>query len=194
MRLFCRALILAVLGVSLVACASVPLGSILPLARIDLMTTDLEALRAALRLPASLRPRPAGVEMDVVLTVTGQPTETIVLALVETHEPADLASLPAPGPGGAATYVYRLAPDDVGRFDAIRKRLAAERAAHRGGSFGIGIATREFCSTGPVPAGSLPASTYLLTSENAGYVTLLEGFDLRGDPKLTEAFATLAPC
>ncbi|MBI4923973.1 MAG: hypothetical protein HY834_19745 [Devosia nanyangense] len=194
MSLFRCMLILALLTLPLGACASVPLGSLIPLTRIDLMTTNLDALRAALRLPTSLRPRPAGVQMDVILVLEGQPAETVALALVETGEPADLATLPAPGPGGSLTYVYRLAPADIGRFDAIRKALAAHQAAHHSGSLSIGIATREFCSTGPVPAGPVPASTYLLTSENAGFVTLLEGFDLRGDPKLAGAFTTLSPC
>ncbi|MEO6014172.1 MAG: hypothetical protein ABIQ30_11400 [Devosia sp.] len=38
------------------------------------------------------------------------------------------------------------------------------------------------------------SSSYLMTSENTGYVTLFDGFDLRSDPKLSDAFAQLGPC
>lgn len=186
-----RHLLLLLALAPLAACATVPLGSIVPLARIDVMTTDLSTLRAALRLPAGLRPQPSGVQMDVTLTAADQSTKVVAFVLVESREPAELASLPA---GGDPAYVYRLAPDDIARFDALRKDMAVQQAAHRQGSLSIGIATREFCTTAPLPAGPVRTSSYLLTSENAGFVTLLEGFDLRGDPKLAGAFDTLAPC
>jgi hypothetical protein len=188
-----RLALLAVVPLSLLlaACAVMPIGSLLPLARIDLMTTDLDRMRVALRLPPSLRPRPTGVQMDVVLRVNGQPDQTTSLVLVETRDPADLAGLPS---AGAGVYVYRLTPEGVAGFTAIRKALADLQAARRQGSLGLGIATREFCALATVPAGPMRSSSYLMTSENSGYVTLLEGFDLRSDPKLADAFAMLQPC
>lgn len=175
----------------LAGCAVMPVGSLLPLARINLVTTDLDRLRVALRLPPSLRPQPDGVQMDVLLRVEGQADQTTSLGLVETREPADLVGLPS---AGAGVYVYRLSADGVAGFDAIRKALADHQAARRQGSLSIGIATREFCALAKVPEGPMLSSSYLLTSENAGYVTLLDGFDLRGDPKLAGAFAMLQPC
>jgi hypothetical protein len=175
-------------------CSSIPVGSILPLARIDLMTTDLERLRAALRLPRALRPSAAGVSMDVVLKLDGLPGETTSFSLVPASTPADLETLPAGARADGTTYVYRLAGPDIVRFDALRRKVAAERSGGRGGSLGLGIAAREFCGAGPLPAGPLPLSTYLRTSENAGYVIMLEGFDLRGDATLESALTHLEPC
>ncbi|MDR3475365.1 MAG: hypothetical protein P4M09_27265 [Devosia sp.] len=178
----------------LVACATIPLGSIVPLARIDLMTTDLTKLRAALRLPRPLRPQPGGVAMDVVLKADGVPDQTASLTLTETTDPADLARLPPLGNGQQRTYVYRLAPAEIARFDALRKTLAGYRAAHLSSSLGFGIATREFCTETPLEAGPVPTSSFLLTSETGTFVTLIDGLNLRDDPKLAAAFASLAAC
>ena len=187
-----RSAFAVVLVLLLCGCAAMPIGSIVPLARIDFMTTDLEKLRVAVQLPAMMRPGPNGVKMDVTLTADNGPAEITSLDLLETTEPADLAGLPDPRRPG--TRVYRLAPADVERFDAIRAKLAELKAAHRSGSLGIGIATREFCVTSPLPAGPLPHSSYLETSETGTYVTLLEGFDMRSDPKIADALAQVPTC
>jgi hypothetical protein len=65
-----RALLLSV-TLGLFGCASVPLGSVVPLLRLDLATTRIEALRVAVRLPEAVRPRPGGVVLDVVLNRQG---------------------------------------------------------------------------------------------------------------------------
>lgn len=177
-------MLLAVLS----ACASVPIGSLVQLARIDVMTTDLAQLRAAMWLPAELNPLPGAARLAVTVKRDGQPDETLDLALVASADPADAAAFP---PSNGHYLVYRLTPDDMARLDAVRRSIMTGKVP---GSLSVAVGVREFCRTGAIPAGPLYASSYLRTSEIGAFVPLLERFDLRSDPRLAAAFDQVAPC
>lgn len=178
----------------LASCSSLPVGSILPLSRIDIETTALPELRVAVRLPDGLRPRPGGVSLDAVLKIGGQPDRTESYLLVETQGAADLAGLVREARPGFAIFAYRLAADDIARFHALRQEIAAARRSGSNGSLGFGIATRQFClDAGPV-AGPLLASTYLWTSETGQYVTASQDLDLRGQPEIAASLDSLEQC
>ena len=102
-----RALAFAVM---LAGCSSVPLSSLVQLTRINAETTDLAALRVAVRLPSALKPRPGGVNMDVLLKVTGEPDQKTTLFLAETHDAGDLSGLSGAAqtaPGRKARFLGR---------------------------------------------------------------------------------------
>ncbi len=176
------------------ACGSVPLGSLPQLSRIEPQTTDLSALRVALSVPETIRPRPGGMNMDVTLTATGEPERKTTFRLEEAAAPDDLAGLPATDRAGYRTYAFRLTPEDAARFDALRAKALSKRGNGRKGSIGIGIATRQLCRTGAVPEGALLATTYLRTSETGTYVTLTRNLDLTREKALAGAIAKLEPC
>jgi len=182
------------LAAVLAGCGSVPLPSLVQLSRVNAQTTDLAALRVAVRLPDAIKPRPGGVNMDVVVKVSGEPDQKATFLLTETRDAADLSGLAAAARPGFSTHAYRLAPSEIERLALIRAALSRKRQEGRGGSLGIGIATREFCLVGPLPSGPLLSTTYLSTSETRSYVVLTDDLDLRHEPRIAAGLSKLAPC
>ena len=183
-----RAYVLGLAAV-LAGCTSIPLPSLVQLRRVNAQTTDLAALRVAVRLPDGLKPRVGGVNMDFSMKMGGAPDQQATLSLVETHEPADLSGLPAARPG-FSIYAYRLAPTDVERLALMR--AAQQRQGGKGGS--LGIAAKEFCLVGALPSGPLLVTTYVLTSETRSYVVVTNDLDLGREPAIVEALSRLKPC
>lgn len=178
----------------LAGCASVPIASIAPLMRLDLASTDAEALRVALQLPDGLRSRPGGMVMDLVLKVAGAPDRAEHFLLLPTEGAADLAGLEVMGRNGFSIVAFRVAPADVPRFRAVQSALMQARTQRQAGSLGFGIAAREFCLTGNAPPARFLASTYLLTAESHGWLTVTDQFDLATDKTIAEGLAALGPC
>src|SRR5262249_41353919 len=160
------------LAALLAGCGSVPLPSLVALSRIDAQTTDLATLRVAVRLPDAIKPRPGGVNMEVVAKVSRAPDPRTTFLLIETRDAADLARLADAVRPGFSVHAYRLAPGDVARFDLLRTALSRKRQGGRSGPLGIGIATREFCRVGPLLSGPVLSTTYLSTAETRNYVVL----------------------
>ena len=171
------------LAVALAGCSSVPLSSLVQLTRINAETTDLAALRVAVRLPSALKPRPGGVNMDVLLKVTGEPDDA-----------GDLLGLSGAARPGFSIHAYRLAPGDIERLILMRAALLKQRRDGKRGSLGVGIAAKEFCLVGALPSGSLLSTTYLLTSETRSYVLLTDDLDLGKEPAVAAELARLKPC
>ena len=193
MRVFFRPLGVALL-LSLAACASVPVSSIVPLMQVDMATTDAEQLRIALQLPDGLQSRPGGVALELVLKREGSPDRSEQFLLVDTAAPADLEGLVGRQKPGQRLTAFRIASADVPRFAAVQAALAEAMRKRIRGSLGFGIATREFClSGGKVPA-RYEASTYLMTARSSGWITVTDGFDLASDPRIAAGLATLGLC
>ena len=72
--------------------------------------------------------------------------------------------------------------------------LKQRQEGKRGGSLGIGIATKEFCLVGALPSGPLLSTTYLLTSETRSYVVVSNDLDLSKEPAFAAELARLRPC
>lgn len=175
-------------------CGSVPLGSLAELSRIDFETTDLAALRTALRLPDGLQPRPGGVKMDALVKVSGAADRKTTFVLKAEQDSSASPSLPDARGAGFSIYTYRLAQEDVGRLEAIRSELFRYRREGNSASLGLGIATEEFCLVKPLSAGPVLSTTYLLTSETRRYVTVTRDLDLRKEPAIKDQLATLGSC
>jgi hypothetical protein len=180
------------LAVVLAGCGSVPLSSLVQLTRINAETTDLAALRVAVRLPSALKPRPGGVNMDVMLKVSGEPDQKTTFFLAETHDAGDLSGLSGAARPGFSIYAYRLAPSDIEGLIRMRTALLKQRRDGKRGSLGVGIA--EFCLVGALPSGPLPSTTYLSTSETSSYVVLTDDLDLGREPAVAAELARLKPC
>jgi hypothetical protein len=144
-----RRLIAASLAAALAACTHVPLGSILPLIRIKFGTTEISRVRAAVKLPDSLRPRPGGVRMTVTMGLAGEPPQSQKFDLVETRDPEDQPALAAFASQGSVIYAYRLAPDDVARMERMRADMISRGEALKqegkspGGNLTIRIGAEE---------------------------------------------------
>lgn len=193
MRHWLRSLALC-LVLGLAGCSSVPVGSIAPLMRLDLVTTNVEALRVALQLPDGLRSRPGGVVMDLVLKRDGAPDVTEHFLMVETEGAADLAGLVPMQRPGFGLVAFRLAAADVPRFRAVQATVIAARDHRQKGSLGFGIGAREFCLTGSSRPARMLASSYLLTAETQGWLTVTDQFDLDSDKTIAAGLAHLTPC
>src|SRR5262249_12088891 len=134
------------LAVMLAGCSSVPLSSLVQLIRVNAETSDLAALRVAVRLPSALKPRPGGVNMDVLLKVTGESDQKTTLFLAETHDASDLSGLSGAARPGFSIYAYRLAPSDIQRLILMRAALLKHRQDGKRRSLGVG-----HCGQGVLP-------------------------------------------
>ena len=178
----------------LAACSTVPLGSIPKLARIDFMTTDLARMRIAIALPMALAPKPDGVVMELKFQAGQELEKRENLLLVQSQTSVDRIGLPTDAGTGQALYVFKLSQADVQKLGELRTSVSAAKARHEKGSLGLGIAAKEFCKLGDLPDGPALTTSYVLTSENDGYVTMSRDFNLRSDAKTAEGLAKLEKC
>jgi hypothetical protein len=160
-------------------CSHMPVTSMVRLARVDFETSDPAQLRAAIKLPRTLRPRPNGVALRIAVQVGRAPEEARDFMLRELPEPAELTR-----EAGADSHIfaYRIDDADLARLAAFRAELIARKSsAQSSGQKGsISISVRpQACKTGELPDGPLYFTTYLRTAETKNYVALARDVDLR---------------
>ncbi|PZA09747.1 hypothetical protein DNX69_20555 [Rhodopseudomonas palustris] len=163
------------LGV-LTACSSVPVTSMVKLARTDLSATDPAALRIAVRLPQGLRPRRVTLRITIAV---GSDKREHAFVLTELDDPAELLSLAGEVTNGTMIYAFRIAPADVPKLLAVRDEMAAHKAKGERGSLIIGVGA-EACRIGTLPARTL-ITTYLKTEQPGDFFPLTRDVDLRKD-------------
>jgi hypothetical protein len=185
---------LLAVSVSVSACTSIPVSSLYTLSRIDFMTTDLDRLRIAITLPAAIKPRKTGVQMETKRQFGDAPERTDVIVLEAASEPADMVGLPTDLATGTKIYVYRLPKGEIAKLETIRGEGQRNKAAGKKGTFGMGIAAKEFCKMGPLDAGPIYTTTYLASSETGGYVVLTQDMNLRSDTTISASLDHLSPC
>jgi hypothetical protein len=156
-----------------------PVTSMVKLARVDFETSDPAQLRAAIKLPRTLRPRPNGVALRIAVQVGRAPEEASDFMLRELPEPAELTR-----EAGADSHIfaYRIDDADLARLAAFRAELIARKSsAQSSGQKGsISISVRpQACKAGELPDGPLYFTTYLRTAETKNYVALARDVDLR---------------
>jgi hypothetical protein len=168
---------LAMLAIS--GCSHMPVTSMVKLARIDFETSDPAQLRAAIKLPRTLRPRPNGIALRIAVQVGRAPEEARDFMLRELPEPAELTR-----EAGADSHIfaYRIDDSDLARLKAFRSELIAKKtAAQSSGQKGsISISVRpQACKAGELAEGPVYFTTYLRTAETKDYVALARDVDLR---------------
>ncbi|MCG6205486.1 hypothetical protein LPW26_12615 [Rhodopseudomonas sp. HC1] len=161
---------------TLTACSSVPVTSMVRLARTDLSATDPAALRIAVRLPQGLRPR--RVTLRITVTVGAEKREQ-AFVLGDLDDPAELLSLAGEVTKDTTIYAFRIEPADVPRVLAVRDEMAAHKAKGERGSLALGVGA-EACRTGALPATTL-ITTYLKTERTGDFFPLTRDVDLRKD-------------
>src|SRR5204863_7774301 len=72
-RLLLHPLLRVLLMLAMAGCSHMPVTSMVKLARVDFETSDPAQLRAAIKLPRTLRPQPNGVALRIVVQVGRAP-------------------------------------------------------------------------------------------------------------------------
>lgn len=170
-----RSLLCLVLAIAVTGCGHMPITSMVKLARVDLETSDPTQLRAAIKLPRALRPRPNGMVLRIAVRVGNAPEESRDFLLREQPDPAELAR---EANAGSHVFAYRIDDADIPRLIAFRTELIAKKNSGRGGSITIAIQPQA-CQIGELPQGPVYFTTYLRTAETGEYVTLARDVDLR---------------
>jgi hypothetical protein len=85
-----------------------PVTSMVKLARVDFETSDPAQLRAAIKLPRTLRPQPNGVALRIAVQVGRAPEEARDFMLRELPEPAELTR-----EAGAGSHIFAYRIDDA---------------------------------------------------------------------------------
>ena len=165
----------ACVSLALTGCGHMPVTSMVKLARVDLETSDPAQLRAAIKLPQSLRPRPNGVSLRIGARVGRAPEEARDFLLRELPAPAELAREAG---AGDHIFVYRIDDADLPRLVAFRAELIAKKGSGQGGSISISVQPQA-CKTAELPDGPVYLTSYLRTAKTGSYVTLARDVDLR---------------
>ena len=152
-----------------------PVTSMVKLARVDFETSDPAQLRAAIKLPKSLRPRPNGMSLRLAVRVGRAPEEARDFALRELPAPPELAR---EADAGSQVFAYRIDDADLPRLIAFRSELIAKKSSGQGGSISISVQPQA-CKTAELPEGPVYLTSYLRTAETGAYVTLARDVDLR---------------
>ena len=171
----------AVATLVLSACGHVPLSTMVRMRGFDPGTVDPIVLRAAIRIPDSLRPQPGGLRLVVRHRLDGDEVKERELEIVlqETTEATETAPLASEAGPGMRLHVFRANPSDVERLRTEQAEMAAAR--RRGGTRPRGSLSvqADVCRAGKLPAGPLRLTTYLKTEERGGFIVLVEDVDLR---------------
>lgn len=178
LKLWMRGLgVLLVFGASfaLVGCGLPPLESIYKLRNVDIFTTDVEKLRVAVQMSDKFVVQWRHVQMVTSLEKTAeQPAliETFILQPVE--EQRELAPLDIYRKKGRSIFAFRLAPEDIPRFNAFRLAQNVD-GEKRKGSLSIGT---EMCRKQNAPLSDVIVSTFIKVAEVGEFIPLTLDIDL----------------
>jgi hypothetical protein len=184
----CLLRVLAILAMS--GCSHMPVTSMVKLARVDFETSDPAQLRAAIKLPRTLRPQRNGVVLRIAVQVGRSPEEARDFMLRELPEPAELMR-----EAGADSHIfaYRIDDADLARLAAFRAELIAKKSSGQKGSISISVRPQA-CKAGELPDGPIYFTTYLRTSETKDYVALARDVDLRSIVSNAAVVADIPRC
>lgn len=167
-----------------------PVTSMVKLARVDFETSDPSQLRAAIKLPKSLRPRPNGMSLRIAVRVGRAPEEARDFALRELPAPPELAR---EADADSQVYAYRIDDADLPRLAAFRAELIAKKSSGQRGSITISVQPQA-CKTAELPEGPVYLTSYLRTAETGSYVTLARDVDLRAIATEQSIVDKIPPC
>jgi hypothetical protein len=174
-RFLLHPLLRVLLMLAMAGCSHMPVTSMVKLARVDFETSDPAQLRAAIKLPRTLRPQPNGVVLRLAVQVGRAPEEARDFMLRELPAPAELTREVDPG---SDVFAYRIDDADLARVAAFRNELIAKKSSDQRGSISISVRPQA-CKAGELPDGPIYFTTYLRTAETRDYVALTRDVDLR---------------
>jgi hypothetical protein len=171
--------LIAALG-ALAACTHMPVTSMVRLARVDFTNTDPAELRAAVKLPRAVQPRPHGVSLRIGVRLASGHEEFQDFMLREVSDPSDVLTLSRELDRNTRIFAYRVDPAEVARLVAFRDALKRKQDASGGRGGAITIAIRpDACRTAELGLRPVYVTTYLRTGETGSYVPLTREVDLR---------------
>ncbi len=174
-----RPYLFAPLALTLSGCGHMPVSTMWALRNFDASTADPALLRAAIRIPENLEPRPGGVTLEVGWWRDDESAKKHDAKFVLQETTADTGSLAGERKPGARIYAYRVNPADFAAIRAMQAEVLAEKkkaGATTHGVFGVGA---DACRKADLASGPLYMTTFLKTGEEAGFLTLLKDVDLR---------------
>jgi len=175
---------------AMAGCSHMPVTSMVKLARVDFETSDPVQLRAAIKLPRTLRPRPNGVALRIAVQVGRAPEEARDFILREMPEPAELTREAS---ADSHIFAYRIDDSDLARLAAFRTELIAKKSSGQKGSISISVRPQA-CKAGELADGPVYFTTYLRTAETKDYVALARDVDLRSIVPDPAAVAGIPRC
>ena len=178
----------------LAGCGHMPVTSMIKLAQVDFAKTDPAQLRAAVKLPRVVRPRPQGMALRITVRLADGHEEFADFKLLEASDPKELLDLRRELDANSHIFAYRLEEKEAVRLVAFRAALEKKQAASGGKGGALTIAIRpEACRTGELSGRTLAFTTYLRTPETVDYVPLARDVDLRTVVSRDEV-AAIPPC
>jgi hypothetical protein len=194
-RFIGSAIVCAALWGPLAGCGHMPVTSMVKLARVDFTATDPAGLRAAVKLPATVKPLHDQVRLRVTVRLASGKEESQDFRLTEVSDPSDVSLLRDEIEAGTHVFAYRLEPAEAARLAQFRDALKQQQTASggRGGALTLSIAP-EICREGEFPAGPVLFTTYLRTAETGGYVPLARDVDMRGVLRERDLAAQMPAC
>lgn len=153
-------------------CLSVPLPTMVKLARWNPTQSDPAGIRAAIRIPDGLDLAPDSPAL--ILSAWNDGAERIEdrMVLAETSDPSEILPLMRWRKPGFVIRAYRIAPADLTRIGDFRRRAEAKQLKR--GSVEI---SAEGCRHGDF-AGAVLLTTFLKTDARSDYVMLTRESDL----------------
>lgn len=178
----------------LAACGSSSLLTAYQLRNVDFQTTQADALRVAVVVPARYRPRSNDVSLDANVRM-GPDADAEVQRFKMHLSPAPTGPDEQQVMAGVAEeqsfYAYRIAPEDLAQFELFRRAVTIAKAQDGGGSLGV---STPVCRNGPPVDASVPVTSYLRTAETGSYVLLARIADLRTEATAGDLETLLPPC
>lgn len=189
----------ALLGFLLLAtgCSHIPITSLPRLMRLDPMTMDLTALRAAVRAPDALRPEPGGAVLTMSFWLAGaEAQKTTVPALLEEESDARVrAALKEEEKPGFRITVFRLSEEGRRQLEAARAQVEALKGAQAGRARGTLTVAVKGCAATPLAQGPVLLSTYLRTEPSGAFIPLTVDLDLKSlAAEAGASAAAIEPC
>ena len=190
-RIAPRVALAAAMLAILAGCASMPVTSMVRLARTDFSTVDPAQLRVAVKLPQGISPRRDRVRLVFTATIDGVPQKQ-EFVLADLADPGELSRLRADVIPGFTIHGFRLAPADIPRLAAFRADLLARKKAGAHGSMSLSVAA-DACRVGALPDTVL-LTTYLRTEQDSDFYPLLDDVDLLKAIPGKDGAELLPPC
>lgn len=154
---------------AIAACGYTPLSTMNALRAVDPLTTPVKDMRVMVALPAEFLPQKGTVSMQTRLGATDTlPAQTYEIRLQQIPKGAVEMRVDQ----GPPTYAYRIHPDDISQFEALR---TVDGAGNREGSLSVKASA---CRMTPEIPHEARVTIYLKTAELQDYVMLVRNADI----------------
>lgn len=162
-------------------CTTIPFFSLFSLARVNFESTELEEFRIGIKLPDGIRPEREGIKLETILKISGEKDLNTTFILVGSKDITDEKFLSSYLIPEYKVYSFKLSPQDIQRFQELRKKSYDNKKLNKSVSLGFGISIKEFCIQNALLDKPIQITTFIKTSEIGKYIILTKEHDLRED-------------